>query len=223
MRPVIYTVIIGAYEPLLPPHMVDLGAEYVCLCDVRMPETPPWKIGIVEHGGLDNTRESRRFKHLAHRCFPDAKYTLYHDANVRLKTTFPFSWLSEHDIAVCPHDKTDSAYEEAVRCLESGKDDPEVIKAQMDRYRNEGFPEHSGAVGCSVILRKHTDAIAQFNEAWWEEILRGSARDQISFNYVSWKLGMGYDGSPWDGTKDNDCFEYTDPRWHIPLAEVIRL
>jgi len=188
-----------------------------------MPETPPWEIRLVEHGGLSNQRESRRFKHLSHWYFPDAEYSLYHDGNVRLKTTFPFGWLNQHDIAVCRHPDTDSPYEEAMRCLKWGKGNQQLILAQMGRYRAEGLPEHAGAVGCSVILRKHTDAVARFNEAWWEEILRGSARDQISFNYVSWKLDIGYDGIPWGGVGDNDCFEYVDPRWHREPRETIGL
>ena len=223
MRPVIYTVIIGAYEPLLPPHVIDLKADYVCLCDVPMPEVPPWEIRVVECGGLGAQKESRRFKILSHWWFPEAEYTLYCDGNVRPKTTFPFDWLSEHDIAACPHPDTDNAYEEAVRCLRWNKGDPELIKAQIARYQAEGFPEHAGAVGCSVILRRHTDAVARFNQAWWEEIQRGSARDQVSFNYVSWKLDIAYDEIPWGGIWDNDCFEYTDPRWHRAPLEVIRL
>jgi len=221
MRPVIYTVIIGAYEPLLPPHVVDLGADYVCLCDVPMPEVPPWKIRIVEHGGLDNARESRRFKHLAHRYFPEAEYTLYQDANVRLKTTFPFSWLDEHDIAVCPHNQTNDAYQEFIRCLRWARGNPAELLMQMVRYIAEGFPSYSGAVGCFVILRRHTDDIARFNEAWWNEILTASARDQVSFNYVSWKLGIGYDGIPYGGNiKDNEWFEYADSAWHRAPKEM---
>lgn len=223
MSHVIYTVIIGAYEPLLPPRVIDLSAKYVCLCDVPMPEVSPWEIRVVERGGLDAQRESRRFKILSHVYFPDAEYSLYNDGNIRPKTAFPLHWLGEHDMAVCPHHVTDNAYEEAERCLQMGKGDPELIKAQMARYRAEGFPEHAGAVGCSVILRRHTEAIQRFNEAWWEEIVNGSARDQISFNYVSWKLGIGYDEIPWAGTWDNDCFEYTFPRWHVPPVETIRL
>ena len=219
MRPVIYTVIIGAYEPLLPPRVIDLGADYVCLCDVRMPEVPPWEIRVVECGGLSAQRESRRFKILSHCYFPDAEYTLYQDGNVQLKVVFPYQWLEKHDIATCSHPNTDSAYDEAERCLRLDKGDPQVIKAQMDRYRTEGFPEHAGAVGNSVILRRHTDAIVRFNELWWEEIQKGSVRDQISFNYVSWKLGIGYDGIPWGGAWDNDCFDYTLPRWHVSPIE----
>ncbi|NIS81932.1 MAG: DUF616 domain-containing protein [Anaerolineales bacterium] len=177
----------------------------------------------MERGKLSARRESRRFKILSDWYFPDAEYTLYHDGNIRLKKLFPFDWLRDHDIAVCPHPDTDNAYEEAVRCLKWGKGNQELIKAQIMRYKAEGFPEHVGAVGCSVILRRHTEAVARFNQVWWEEILRGSARDQISFNYVSWKLDIGYDGIPWGGVRDNDCFEYTEPVWHHAPMEAVRL
>jgi len=213
-RPVIYTVIIGAYEPLLPPYVIDLDADYVCLCDVPMPEVRPWKIRVVERGRLDAVRESRRFKHLAHWYFPEREYSLYQDANVRLKVVFPYHWLTEHDIAVCPHDMTDDAYEEARRCIKWEKGHPQEILAQMTQYAAEGFPPHSGAVGCTVVLRRHTEDVARFNEAWWHELQTKSARDQVSFNYVSWRLGIGYDEIPWGGVLDNPCFEYACPAWH---------
>ena len=49
-----------------------------------------------------------------------------------------------------------------------------------------------GLVEAPVILRRHTAAIRALNEAWWAELVRGSRRDQLSFNYVAWKLGLSH-------------------------------
>jgi hypothetical protein len=34
------------------------------------------------------------------------------------------------------------------------------------------------------------------NEAWWEEMTRGSVRDQVSLPYVCWKAGLRWDVIP---------------------------
>ena len=62
----------------------------------------------------------------------------------------------------------------------------------MQRYASEGFPRGAGLAEACVILRRHTAAVEAFGEAWWHEIRTGSHRDQLSFDYVAWKLGMRY-------------------------------
>ena len=57
-----------------------------------------------------------------------------------------------------------------------------------------------------MILRRHTDAIRRLNEAWWNEIVRGSRRDQLSFNYVAWKLGLSYATFPLSLATGNGLF-----------------
>ena len=40
----------------------------------------------------------------------------------------------------------------------------------------------------NVLLRKHNDeGCIKLMNKWWDEIKNGSHRDQLSFNYASWK------------------------------------
>lgn len=220
-RLVVYTVITGQYEPLLSPYMYDPQAEYVCLCDVPIPGRPPWEIRVVERECEDAARESRRLKILSHRFF-DAEYVLYHDANVRLRAIDPLSWLKGHDMALCVHPHTDCLYEGAEACIEDAKGDPDEIRAQITRYRAEGYPEHAGLAAGTVIMRRQTEAVRRFNETWCHEVLNESMRDQVSFNYVCWKLGMEYDLIPGE-LYGNEAFEYTFPSFHLPPREEIWL
>jgi hypothetical protein len=55
-------------------------------------------------------------------------------------------------------------------------------------------------------LRRHTQAVRAFNEAWWTEIVRGSWRDQLSFDYISWKLGISYVNFPLSLHEGNGLF-----------------
>lgn len=216
-RLVIYTVITGAYEPLISPYVVDSKADYVCLIDIPVPEVPPWEQRIIRREIKDARRESRRLKILSHQHFPDAEYILYHDPNVWFKTTNIPSWLGRHDMALCTHPERDCVYDEAKACIEADKGDPDTIRAQVARYKAEAYPEHAGLAATTIILRKQTEAVRQFNEAWWQEVSNGSVRDQVSFNYTCWKLGMGYDLIP-GHLYSNTAFEYATA-WHVPPEE----
>ena len=69
-----------------------------------------------------------------------------------------------------------------------GKDKSEITKPQMERYKKEGFPEEYGLLQSNIMLRKHNNAdCIKLMEDWFKELKNGSHRDQLSFNYVSWK------------------------------------
>ena len=68
------------------------------------------------------------------------------------------------------------------------KDTKEIVEPQMDRYRKEGFPEDYGLLQSNIMIRKHNESnCIKFMEEWFNEVKNGSHRDQLSFNYVSWK------------------------------------
>ena len=60
----------------------------------------------------------------------------------------------------------------------------------MDFYRLTGFPPRFGLSETPVIIRKNTEKVAEFNNFWWSILCAKSKRDQLSFDYVRWKLGM---------------------------------
>jgi len=207
---VVYTVILGGYDRLWPPLMWNGEAEYVCLSDTPIPKTPPWEVRLVTPESNDMRREARRLKVLSHRYFPRAEYVLFHDGNIRLNTEAPSAWLGERDMALCAHPERDCIYEEVEACVQLNKDKEETMRAQVARYKAEGYPKDAGLVATTVILRRQSTAIRLFNECWWAEIAGGSVRDQLSFNYVCWKLGMKYDVIPGDLFR-NEQFQYVFP------------
>ena len=68
------------------------------------------------------------------------------------------------------------------------KDTAEHINPQIQRYREEGFPERYGLTQNNIIVRKHnTKECIDLMERWWKEVVNGSYRDQLSLMYVLWK------------------------------------
>ena len=77
--------------------------------------------------------------------------------------------------------------------MKYGKDAPDLIVAQLAKYEAEGFPRRFGLAECNVIVRRHNDPLVkQAMEIWWDEIEKGSKRDQISFNYALWRADLPY-------------------------------
>jgi hypothetical protein len=141
----------------------------------------------------DPRRNSRVPKLLTHQYVPDCDYSLWIDGSLRLLMSAPQlvqRFLGDADMALFPHPVRECIFDEAEVCAHARLDDPGVIAAQAGKYRACGFPAKSGLNECGFILRRHSVQVERFNNAWWSEYCRHSCRDQLSFNYVSWMLGI---------------------------------
>ena len=95
-------------------------------------------------------------------------------------------------------DKRDCVYQEANAIFKLGqepgktfKDNPYVIKEQMERYIADGYPQNNGLAFTCGVVRKHNEPTTiNVMEDWWTEIKYGSKRDQLSFDYVAWKTSL---------------------------------
>jgi hypothetical protein len=68
------------------------------------------------------------------------------------------------------------------------KDSAENINPQIERYKKEGFPKGYGLLQSNILIRKHNNEdCIRLMEAWSNEVMNGSHRDQLSFNYCCWK------------------------------------
>jgi hypothetical protein len=196
---VVYTAITGGYEALRDQTI--RGFDFVAFLDGPAPSRS-WQFAPACREFADASRNAKIHKVLAHRYFPERKFSLYIDGSILLNASpsdLIESYLGEHDVVVHRHPDRDCVYREAEICAHHGLDSPEVIAAQVDRYRREGYPEGGGLAELPVILRRHNERVTRFNELWWEEIERGSKRDQISFPYAAARAGLrvGYfPGSP---------------------------
>jgi hypothetical protein len=62
----------------------------------------------------------------------------------------------------------------------------------MQEYLFDGYPYNNGLVATWVLHRDNTGKNHHFCAAWWEQVKNYSIRDQLSFNYVAWKLNFTY-------------------------------
>lgn len=190
---VVYTAITNEtnkYDRLKEQRKID-STDFVAFLEKPV-ESSTWQCRSIHDGYQDPCRNAKIHKILSHVYFPDKEYSLWIDGSVDIK--FPFSvsrliqmHLSNCDIALFRHCKRKCLYAEAATCIKMGLDDPEIMRKQVERYRCDGYPVNQGLGECTILLRRHSDQIKKMNEMWWEEICKGSRRDQLSFNYVARK------------------------------------
>ena len=138
-------------------------------------------------------------KWLIHKFVPEYEYTLWIDSNVQLRTPvieLIRSYLYKNDIAVFKHKDRNCVYEDAKDCLLQKLDYDDIITEQMANYATEDYPKDNGLTETTVVLRRHTKEIEQFNEALWAELCLHSKRDQLCFDYMVWKLGLKVENFP---------------------------
>jgi hypothetical protein len=150
------------------------------------------------------------YKILSH-LFIDTDISIWVDGNIKLlipKEELVAQWLGDADIAVWKHFDRDCIYEEAQAAKGLGGDYTKMIDEQIEEYKNKGFPRHAGLAECNVIIRRHNDKVKAFNEDWWDEILKWSCRDQISFPVVLARHDLKVNFVE-GNVRKHDWFEYT--------------
>jgi hypothetical protein len=203
VRRVVYTAIFGGYEVLDDPGPIPEGWARICFTDGQ--DHPAWRVVRTTPALADPWRSIKILKLLPHRVFPNAECSLWIDGNFSVRCDLDelvSTYLRDADVAVHAHPDRDCAYDEALLCMALKRDVPGTMHAQMLRYAFEGFPRHAGLTANGVLLRRHTDAVRALNELWLREVEGGSRRDQLSFTYAAWRLGVRYavfDSHLWNG------------------------
>ncbi len=198
-RIAVYTCIIGGYDELRDPDGISDKCDYYCISDENIFQNSVYKFIDINDLDIDHnlsaTKKNRCVKINAHKFFSDYRYSIYFDGNVQLSKEIIecFSRLPKTRIIARSRNNTNSIYTEAIKRLETRRDDASVFRRQLQKYWLEGMPEDYGGVNCGILIREHNHPICRMiMEAWWKEIEEYSNRDQVSFPYVLWKYGFDF-------------------------------
>ena len=221
---IIYTSVFGGYDKVTEQN--SDGWDWKCFSEDN-------SIPLYE----DNNRNAKRFKILPHLYLQDYEYSVFIDGNMDVRGNLDEiidKYLSDSNVAFFSHknnplDSRNCAYKEAEVIFRLGeknmkispergmlnyKDNPVVIKRQMERYSMVGFPQNNGLITGMVILRRHNERdCVDAMEEWWKEVKYNSKRDQLSFNYCAWKNKLKFNYM--DGDSRNNEYFYRDTDAHI--------
>lgn len=193
-RIVVYTCLTGGYDELLPPRNVEDGIDYVCFTDRRPTKSSAWRLEPLPWKSGGHAAINRYAKMHPHVVLPEYDFSIYVDANIEILgglRELVDNAMSVADIALYQHPYRDCSFAEAQECAAIGHDWLWRIKAQMESYRRQGYPEAAGLFEATVLIRAHHKAsICALMADWWTEYVRGVRRDQISLPFLLWKHGV---------------------------------
>ena len=233
-KKVIYTSVFGCSEEnnyhLHSPDVDLKGYDFVCFTDNPNFKSDVWDVRIVDKLYDDGARSAKRYKLLPHRFLKEYDVSIWIDIEVKITkdiNDLVDEYLSKSNLAILNHELCGRTvtgdlnvrkcvYEEAkfIKWLGDNhpkkqyKDNIDIINSQVNRYREDGYPENNGLARTTVIFRKHNeDDVVKQSELWWKEMKYGSRRDQIGFNYSAWKQDFNFDYIQED-IDDNEFFLY---------------
>ena len=193
-KKVIYTCITGGYDDLREPAFISEDFDYVCFTDSIFVRNGLWDIRPLpkEVEGLSQVKKQRYVKINAHKVLPEYDLSVWVDGIVMVKDNINnlLKTVLEDDISVYvpTHPLRNCIYKEAKAILAAKKDTSDIVNKQINKYKQEGFPTEYGLLQSNILIRKHNEEdCIKLMEKWFDEIKNNSHRDQLSFNYVSWK------------------------------------
>ncbi|KAF7829711.1 Uracil-DNA glycosylase [Senna tora] len=159
-----------------------------------------WRVVVVRDLPFADQRLNGKIpKMLSHRLFPQAKYSIWVDSKSQFRrdplgVLEALLWRPNSVFAISEHGARSSVYDEAKAVVKKHKAMPEEVEVQLNQYRKDGLPEDKRFNGkkalseASVIVRKHTPLTNHLMCLWFNEVVRFTSRDQLSFPYVLWRL-----------------------------------
>ncbi|MGR8934455.1 MAG: glycosyltransferase domain-containing protein [Gammaproteobacteria bacterium] len=164
---IVYTAITGGKDRLQEIDDNHPDCDFVCFSDDKSLTAHGWKV-VYQPPLPGNSRlDAKRCKILVHEYFPDHEYSLWLDGNFTLAPqmnikAFISVCLADADLATFKHPNVlasgsryyrNCVYAEAEVCTQLKLDDPRKIIAQIDRYKNEGYPRADGLRASGVLIR----------------------------------------------------------------------
>ena len=194
-KTVCYTCITGSYDNIaaLDDSITCPDIDFICFTDMPV-KLNKWHVFPVPSDlqGLSNVKQQRLVKICPHKYFQNYDISVWIDGNFQIIDDLK-QFIAQYDLNKVPlytriHQYRDCIYSEAEACIQLHKDTSFSVMKQIERYKAEGYPKHIGMSETGILLRKHNDLKCKLLcNLWASELLLGSHRDQLSFNYACWK------------------------------------
>lgn len=210
----VYTVFFGNIDTLLEPLVIDDNCDYFVITDQEIHEDSIWKKIDVDNALMSefsNRKKNRYYKMHSHELFSDYAYCVYLDANIYiygLISDLVYFINPKTGIGVHNMPNRGNIYEEIYARSLIDPRDSDLLEKQRKDYQQKGFANDEGMFECNVLVMSNTDKCVEVMERWWTEYEKYPARDQVSFPYVLWELGISQDdiGIIGNCMRLNPCF-----------------
>ena len=193
---VIYTAIVGNYDEILLPKVVDDRFDYILFSnDIDVPYVGIWQVRPINYTNEAQTKIARWVKTHPEELLPEYDFSVWMDANIRINTSYTYVksvdlYSSGVEVAAVKHLLRNDIYSECGAVSGYCLEDEDVVFDWLNVIHKARYPENKGLNETGLLYRKHCPNIREMDQLWWNCIERYSRRDQLSFNYVLWKLGI---------------------------------
>lgn len=188
MNKCVFTIHFGGYDEPHVPFKSD-GWDYLMFTNRDDVESDIWKV-IKVVSPLPNHLAARYVYINSHRFVPkEYDYSLMIGGQIHIIGDLNNLDIDfDADFNMMKHPCRTCIYQEAETIRDENIDKSLNFESQTARYRKEGFPEEYGLNACGIIGRHKDRFTEKFEREWWHQVMTGSYRDQLSFDYVRWML-----------------------------------
>lgn len=136
----------------------------------------------------------RYYKTQPHKVFSEYEYAIWVDTSIMF--TEDISPLVEDfinsgkEVGSTPHSARKNIIDEALACIERGKDKSDKILQQLEKYIDSGVSKNKLYENGFLMFDLKNPDTGTFLDIWWHEIQTQSKRDQLSFGYAVEKAGV---------------------------------
>lgn len=217
-KKVIFSAIVGNYDKIKQPNVIKKEYDYIIFSnDISKENIGIWKISPIPYNNKDKTRIARWVKTHPHILLKEYDCSIWIDANVVIAsdefyTIIESLYQKKISVSSIAHPERDCIYDEGLTIFLYQKDTIEHVLRIITYIKHNGYPQHNGLCETNCLYRIHNlPDIIRFNEDWWFLISHFSKRDQLSYNYIIWKLHLpliyllGRDYC----TRNHNAFQYT--------------
>ena len=203
MTTAVITAIFGNTDELHEPVPQTRETDFYCFCEAG--REPPHKAGTLwkliteplyekcprtyKNGKL----KAKWYKMQAHKISFLKKYDfiLWVDGSVKIKSKNMVSaFMNRAGGSIClfRHPWRQCIYKEAEAVKGKLHSINEPVVKQIQYYNDHRYPKNNGLYCGTVFGMYRSEKMNRIMDAWWDQVKRFSARDQLSLPYVMWRL-----------------------------------
>lgn len=192
-RFVVYTSLIGDYDTIRQPSIIDERFDYVLFSDaLTADKIGAWMVRPIPNLEGNDLLKSRYVKCNPTKVLSDYEASLYIDANIQIATQVAYERFSNFfkkgvEWAGIQHPSQNCVYEEMCAIVDLKWVHDYDVADWYGTMKKAGFPENWGLYENNVIFRRHTTKVDTIGDLWWHTLVSGCKRDQFSLMYALWK------------------------------------
>ncbi|NLZ20052.1 MAG: DUF616 domain-containing protein [Bacteroidales bacterium] len=215
----IYTCIVGGYDELKQPVVLQAGFDFICFVgkgEKTSARDGAWEIRELPRTLGDATMDARWAKTHPHVLLPDYGGSVWIDGNIAMLDGSLYQAVQARVAAGAkfsgvPHPDRDCSYAEARKCYDMKYLTASGLLRVWAFLFFHGLRRHAGLMESNLLFRQHPDpGIVALDELWWDRVLHLSRRDQLSLRWCLQRCGVAWDDRLLDGrnTRNHPGFKY---------------